>query len=155
MMLGDVQELNGAGLHPQLQSALSRALAATPADKAPGRYALDGDDIFMNVMLLTTQSPQEKAAELHADYIDIQLLLRGEERIFYGGAGTARVCEAWHEEEDYQLCQQIAHEQRVTLYPGMFAIFMPGEPHKPGCRVGEAQAIAKVVIKVRARLLTA
>lgn len=85
MMLGDVQELNGAGLHPQLQSALSRALAATPADKAPGRYALDGDDIFMNVMQLTTQSPQEKAAELHADYIDIQLLLRGEERIFYGG----------------------------------------------------------------------
>ncbi|MGY0155743.1 N-acetylneuraminate anomerase [Edwardsiella tarda] len=155
MMLGDVQGLNEAGLHPQLHAALCRALAATPADKEPGRYALDGDDIFMNVMQLTTQSPQEKAAELHADYIDIQLLLRGEERILYGCAGTARDCEAWHEEEDYQLCQQIAHEQCVTLHPGMFAIFMPGEPHKPGCRVGEAQAIAKVVIKVRASLLTA
>ncbi|WP_438334763.1 N-acetylneuraminate anomerase [Edwardsiella tarda] len=155
MMLGDVQGLNEAGLHPQLHAALCRALAATPADKEPGRYALDGDDIFMNVMQLTTQSPQEKAAELHADYIDIQLLLRGEERILYGCAGTARDCEAWHEEEDYQLCQQIAHEQCVTLHPGMFAIFMPGEPHKPGCRVGEAQAIAKVVIKVRASLLAA
>ncbi len=155
MMLGDVQGLNEAGLHPQLHTALCRALAATPADKEPGRYALDGDDIFMNVMQLTTQSPQEKAAELHADYIDIQLLLRGEERILYGCAGTARDCEAWHEEEDYQLCQQIAHEQCVTLHPGMFAIFMPGEPHKPGCRVGEAQAIAKVVIKVRASLLAA
>ena len=155
MMLGDVQGLNEAGLHPQLHAALCRALAATPADKEPGRYALDGDDIFMNVMQLTTQSPQEKAAELHADYIDIQLLLRGEERILYGCAGTARDCEAWHKEEDYQLCQQIAHEQCVTLHPGMFAIFMPGEPHKPGCRVGEAQAIAKVVIKVRASLLAA
>ncbi|WP_205438055.1 N-acetylneuraminate anomerase [Edwardsiella tarda] len=155
MMLGDVQGLNEAGLHPQLHAALCRALAATPAEKEPGRYTLDGDDIFMNVMQLTTQSPQEKAAELHADYIDIQLLLRGEERILYGCAGTARDCEAWHEEEDYQLCQQIAHEQCVTLHPGMFAIFMPGEPHKPGCRVGEAQAIAKVVIKVRASLLAA
>lgn len=67
MMLGDVQGLNEAGLHPQLHAALCRALAATPADKEPGRYALDGDDIFMNVMQLTTQSPQEKAAELHAD----------------------------------------------------------------------------------------
>ncbi|AOV96790.1 hypothetical protein A9798_07345 [Edwardsiella hoshinae] len=155
MMLGDVQGLNEAGLHPQLHAALCRALAASPAEKAPGRYALDGDDIFMNVMQLTTQSPQAKAAELHADYIDIQLLLRGEERILYGCAGTARACEAWHEAEDYQLCQQIANQQCVTLQPGMFAIFMPGEPHKPGCWLGEAQDISKVVIKVRASLLAA
>jgi YhcH/YjgK/YiaL family protein len=37
-----------------------------------------------------------------------------------------------HVEDDYQLCAAIDGEQVVTLTPGMFAIFMPGEPHKPG-----------------------
>ncbi|KSB86227.1 hypothetical protein LFZ31_19930, partial [Salmonella enterica subsp. enterica serovar Newport str. S09097] len=32
---------------------------------------------------------------------------------------------------------------------------MPGEPHKPGCAVGEPDDIKKVVVKVRASLLAA
>ncbi|MCX0221867.1 YhcH/YjgK/YiaL family protein, partial [Escherichia coli] len=47
----------------------------------------------------------------------------------------------------------IIDEQMITLKPGMFAIFMPGEPHKPGCAVETPAEIKKVVIKVRASLL--
>jgi YhcH/YjgK/YiaL family protein len=35
----------------------------------------------------------------------------------------------------------------------MFAVFMPDEPHKPGCTVTQAAEIKKVVIKVSASLL--
>ncbi|MGQ7189587.1 YhcH/YjgK/YiaL family protein, partial [Escherichia sp. HC-CC] len=76
-------------------------------EKAPGRYELQGDNIFMNVMTFNTQSPVEKKAELHEQYIDIQLLLNGEERILFGMAGTARQCEEFHHEDDYQLCSAI------------------------------------------------
>ena len=79
MMMGEVQSLPSAGLHPALQDALTLALAARPQEKAPGRYELQGDNIFMNVMTFNTQSPVEKKAELHEQYIDIQLLLNGEE----------------------------------------------------------------------------
>lgn len=95
-----------------------------------------------------------KKAELHAQYVDIQLLLSGEERILFAIAGAARQCEAWHVEEDYQLCSAMENQQSVTLRPGSFAVFMPGEPHKPGCVVDEAGEIKKVVIKVRADTLT-
>ncbi|MCH3846924.1 YhcH/YjgK/YiaL family protein, partial [Campylobacter jejuni] len=91
------------------------------------------------------QSPVEKKAELHQQYIDIQLLLNGEERILFGMAGTARQCEEFHHEDDYQLCSVIENEQAIILKPGMFAVFMPGEPHKPGCVVGEPGEIKKVV----------
>ena len=154
MVTGDIQALDSAGLHPVLTEALTLALAARPQDKVPGRYELRGDDIFMNVMAFATQPAESKKAELHAQYIDIQLLLRGEERILFGVAGTARQREAWHVEEDYQLCTVMEYEQSVTLRPGMFAVFMPGEPHKPGCVVGEAGEIKKVVVKVRADALT-
>lgn len=153
MIMGEVQSLPSAGLHPALQDALTLALAARPQEKAPGRYELQGDNIFMNVMTFNTQSPVEKKVELHEQYIDIQLLLNGEERILFGTAGTARECEEFHHEDDYQLCSAIENEQAIILKPGMFAVFMPGEPHKPGCVVGEPDEIKKVVVKVKADLM--
>lgn len=80
--------------------------------------------------------------------------MSGEERILFGMTDSARQCEEIHAEDDYQLCNHIADEQALTLKPGRFAIFMPGEPHKPGCAVG-TQGNQKVVIKVRASLLHA
>lgn len=153
MMMGKASVLSG--LHPVLAEALTQAIAARPQDKAPGRYALQGDDIFINVMTFATQPPEQKKAELHEQYIDIQLLLAGEERILYGVAGSARQCEEQHIEDDYQLCSAIEGMQRLDLKPGMFAVFMPGEPHKPGCVVKETEEIKKVVVKVRASLLDA
>jgi YhcH/YjgK/YiaL family protein len=155
MILADVRSLSSSGLHPVLRDALTLALAARPQEKASGHYALQSDIIFMNVMEFTTQLPTEKKAELHEQYIDIQLLLTGEERILFGVTGSARQCEAFHPEEDYQLCSEIADEQSVTLRPGMFAVFMPGEPHKPGCVSHKPDEIKKVVVKVRASLLDA
>lgn len=155
MILGEVRSLPSAGLHPVLLEALTLALTTRPQEKTAGHYELRGDDIFMNVMTFATQLPMEKKAELHEQYIDIQLLLTGAERIYFGVAGSARQCEAFHSEEDYQLCSQIADEQSVILQPGMFAVFMPGEPHKPGCAIREPSEIKKVVVKVRASLLGA
>ncbi|VEA74855.1 Putative sugar isomerase involved in processing of exogenous sialic acid [Salmonella enterica subsp. arizonae] len=49
MMMGEVRSLPSCGLHPRLLDALTLALAARPQEKAPGRYELQGDNIFMNV----------------------------------------------------------------------------------------------------------
>ncbi|MDM3452446.1 N-acetylneuraminate anomerase [Citrobacter sp. Cb028] len=153
MMSDELRSLPSAGLHPVLQQALTLAVAANPQEKTPGRYELQGDNIFMNVMQFATQSPEQKKAELHREYIDIQVLLSGEERILFGMTDSARQCEEMLVEDDYQLCSQIADEQAMVLKPGRFVIFMPGEPHKPGCVVQAPMDIKKVVIKVRASLL--
>lgn len=153
MMSAELRSLPSAGLHPVLQQALTLAVAANLQEKTPGCYELQGDNIFMNVMQFATQSPEQKKAELHREYIDIQVLLSGEERILFGMTDSARQCEEMHVEDDYQLCSQIADEQAMVLKPGRFVIFMPGEPHKPGCVVQAPMDIKKVVIKVRASLL--
>lgn len=153
MVTGEIQSLDSAGLHPVLAEALALALTVRPQEKAPGRYELRGDDIFMNVMTFATQSAESKKAELHVQYVDIQLLLMGEEQILFGVAGAARQCEELHADDDYQLCSVIENEQTITLRPGMFTVFMPGEPHKPGCTVALSRDIKKTVVKVRASLL--
>lgn len=155
MMLAEVQSLASSGLPAALVNALRLAVDARPEARAPGQYALQSDDIFMNVMQFSTQEPEQKRAELHAQYIDIQLLLAGEERILFGVEGSARQCEPMHHAEDYQLCHTIEGEQSIVLKPGMLVVFMPGEPHKPGCVVESVGEIKKAVVKVRASLLRA
>ena len=155
MMLGELQTLPLSGLPAVMGDALTLVVAARAQEKAPGHYALQGDDVFMNVMQFATQGPEQKKAELHAQYIDIQLLLAGEERILFGVAGSARDCGEMHSAEDYQLCSRIEGQQSVVLKPGMFVVFMPGEPHKPGCAVGIEGEIKKAVVKVRASLISA
>ena len=155
MMMGELQSLASSGLPAVLVNALALAVAARPQEKAPGHYEVQGKDIFMNVMQFCTQSPEQKKAELHTRYIDIQLLVAGEERILFGVAESARECEEMHSDEDYQLCRRIEGEQSIALRPGMFVVFMPGEPHKPGCITDLAGEIKKAVVKVRASLLTA
>lgn len=153
MIFGHLQQPLPAGLPTALWRAIALAQAHDLSNKAPGSYELQGDNVFMNVMQFTTGVPEEKKAELHMQFIDIQILLSGTERIYYGATGSARECEDAQVAEDYQLCQRIAGEQVLTLQPEMFAVFMPGEPHKPGCQVTLPADIKKVVIKVRADLL--
>ena len=44
-----------------------------------GRYEIDGDDIYAMIQKQTTAAPENKKAESHYKYIDIQYLIRGEE----------------------------------------------------------------------------
>lgn len=153
MINGHIDHLAQAGLAQPLYDAIVQALAHNPAQKAPDSYTLDGERLFMNVMTLTTQPPDEKKAELHRAYIDIQLLLEGQETIHYGVAESARDLEEWHPEQDYQLCRAIHYPQTLHLKAGMFAIFMPGEPHKPGCHDTLRSPLKKVVIKLHREAL--
>ncbi|WP_202306146.1 N-acetylneuraminate anomerase [Dryocola clanedunensis] len=155
MISGEFHHPESAGLPAALVNAIRVALAHEPQHKAPGSYPLQGDKLFMNVMTLTTSPPEEKKAEQHQAYVDIQLLLTGDETIYYGFHGSARECEEQHVEEDYQLCSHIESQQVLTLRAGQFAVFMPNEPHKPGCSVTQPGAIKKVVIKLHHSLLAA
>ncbi|MFU0911296.1 N-acetylneuraminate anomerase [Kluyvera intermedia] len=153
MIIGDIHHPEQAGLPTVLFEALKMALIANPTRLEPGCYPLQGDEMYMNVMQFSTQPAQAKRAELHADYIDLQILLTGEETIHYGLYDSARQRDEWHREDDYQLCDDIAQRQLVTLRAGMFAVFFPGEPHKPGIQGDEPGDIKKAVVKVKACLV--
>ncbi|MCU6668714.1 YhcH/YjgK/YiaL family protein [Enterobacteriaceae bacterium H4N4] len=150
MIVGHLNPLPAAGLSAVFCQAIEQALREGIADKEPGSYPLEGETLFVNVMQFDTQRAEDKRAELHRRYIDIQIVLEGEELIYYGLTGSARECDEWHEQEDYQLCERIENQQALTMTPGMFAIFMPGEPHKPGCYSAQPGRLKKAVIKLLA-----
>lgn len=154
MILARISELSAqTGIAPQLLAIIKQALAMHPETLSAGRHEIDGDDIFMNVMSFDTSEPQIKRYEQHREYLDIQVLLSGQERVDFGPFGAAIEPDVYHEDDDYLLCDEVAPCQTLHMQPGMFAIFLPGEPHKPGCISETAQSISKVVIKVHYRCL--
>ncbi len=110
---------------PRPASGRDSGRKSEPTEVRSGRYDLQGDDIYMNVMRLSTQPAQSKKAELHEKFIDIQILLEGEEIIHYGVTGSTRKCDAWHKEDDYQLCAEIAGQQQVVLEPRYVCHLLP------------------------------
>ena len=119
-----------------------------------GRHDID-DQIYMNVMELETAEPSSKKAELHHEYLDVQVLIRGTENIEVGANyPDLSKYESYNEADDYQLCADIDDKFTVTMKPKMFAVFYPYEPHKPCCVVnGKTEKIKKLVVKVPVKLI--
>lgn len=110
------------------------------------------EGINMNVMSFETTLPETKKAEMHRKFIDIQLLISGEEMIEYSVAqpNLAKYDE-YRDEDDYQLMltEMLEDKNELVLKPNMFVIFLPYEQHKPGNAVnGKCQKLKKLVVKV-------
>ncbi|EDJ88699.1 N-acetylneuraminate anomerase [Haemophilus influenzae] len=119
-----------------------------------GRHDIN-DQIYMNVMESETAEPSSKKAELHHEYLDVQVLIRGTENIEVGATyPNLSKYEDYNEADDYQLCADIDDKFTVTMKPKMFAVFYPYEPHKPCCVVnGKTEKIKKLVVKVPVKLI--
>ncbi|HDL8490703.1 TPA: YhcH/YjgK/YiaL family protein [Yersinia enterocolitica] len=142
-----------SGLPERLQWVLAY-LAKTPlAQLSCGRHGIDGELIFMNVMEFDTQLAENKKAEMHQTYADVQLLISGIEGIEYSVLTPTEHLEPYHADDDYQLIAEIPDKSQLRMLPGMFAVFLPGEPHKPGCQIAGSGTIKKAVVKVHYSLL--
>ncbi|HDL1730118.1 TPA: YhcH/YjgK/YiaL family protein, partial [Mannheimia haemolytica] len=109
--------------------------------------------IRMNVMSFETTPAEGKKAELHRKFIDIQLLIDGEEMIEYGlSQPDLSKYDEYRDEDDYQLTAEIDDKNNLILKPNMFAIFLPYEPHKPGNSVNGNKTLKKLVVKVPVEL---
>ena len=53
-------------------------------------------------------------------------------------------------EEDFFLTNDIETFSKLTLSEGDFAIFFPGEFHKPGCALEDSGQVKKIVFKIKA-----
>ncbi len=121
---------------------------------AVGRYEIDGDNIYVNVMEFDTQPENEKLAEVHRDYIDVQFLISGEEKICFAlPCETNPIAKEYDKESDAYLVEAMKGELSIIMKPKMFAIFLTEEPHKPGCIVSRSSSIKKAVVKVKKELL--
>lgn len=137
---------------------LARAVALlknTDFEALPtGRHEFDGEDIFFQVIDLTTKPIAELKPEVHRTYIDVQFLVRGRENIGFAiDTGKNTVSQDLLAERDLLFYEGVENESMVAMTPGCFAVFFPSDVHRPACQADGPAAIRKVVVKVRVALL--
>lgn len=121
------------------------------ADKAPGRYALDGDRMYATVVEDKTRAVELAQFEVHRKYIDVHYLVRGKELIGSANPVSLREAKPYSTETEAALYERPAKYKRLMLKPGEFTVFFPGQAHMPGCYVDRSAEIKKVVVKILAQ----
>lgn len=116
---------------------------------ADGRYDIEGDAIFANVMQLETAAPADKNYEAHRRYADIHYCISGRE---YIGSAPIESCE---EVTPFDTASDIGFytaeagsESWVMLRPHELCIDFPSDAHKPGCYKDAPSQLKKVCVKV-------
>lgn len=118
-----------------------------------GVYDLEGKDIYVQVFDAETGPVEEKRPESHEDYLDIQFLVTGEEKLgFTPNTGAYEVAEHILE-RDLIFYKSVENEGFVYATPGCFTVFFPNDIHRPAVAVAEPMVIRKVVVKVRTTLI--
>ena len=160
-------------LAPKAWEKVSAFLAGCTPETPAGRYELDGDRVYAMVQGYETHDADPDKLEIHRKYVDIQLLLSGEESVVCRSVAGLKETVPYNAEKDIAF-YRLAIEQSVplTLVPGNFAVFFPEEGHMPGvscagelycreCPVASEQPypptpprhVVKVVVKIAANAL--
>lgn len=133
------------GLHPNLDTAIDYLQRHSLAELPLGRTAVQGEQVFINVMDAELRPAEGAAFEYHRRYADLQVDLTGGE--YWGWAADGEPQGAFDPAGDIGF---VAGPEQAggLLGSGRFALFLPGEPHKPSCVHGSCTALRKAVVKI-------
>ena len=119
-----------------------------------GRHDIDGDNIYINVMEMTTHPFENSHPEVHQKYLDLMYWPEGGERIGVAPyLGNETIYES-HPENDIILLDEVADESILLATAGCFAVFFPWDAHRPALMIGNTPATSrKCVAKINMALL--
>jgi YhcH/YjgK/YiaL family protein len=127
----------------------SAIIAALTPESPDGDIPVEGRDVFIRVLTYNTVTRDKAVLETHRSYVDIQLTLKGDERIAIWPAGELRVRTPYDPAKDavyYEPSGSPAVE--LTLRPGFAGVFFPEDAHMPALIDEHPAEIRKVVVKV-------
>jgi YhcH/YjgK/YiaL family protein len=119
----------------------------TPETPA-GRYEI-ADGIYANVDEYEPKNYENCKFEAHKKYIDIQMVLSGEENLEYRCADGLKISEEYDEKRDIMFFENPEEKSDyVHLTPFKFALIYPHEAHKPQIKT-VSSFVKKVVVKIK------
>lgn len=114
---------------------------------SPGKYPIDGDNVYASVTEDPTKDYDKSAWESHRKYVDLQYVISGEEKIGVSPVAKVKVTEPYNKKKD------VAHYSGPgKIYeakPGSFFLFFPGTAHRPNITTDGNKTDKKIVIKIK------
>lgn len=134
-------------LHPLFRNAFE-ALQKTDWNQAEyGRHDIEGDALFINFAHYQTKIQDQCAWEAHRRYIDIQLMVEGEEKMGHAFQDTLQIKQPYASSQDVEFYS--GQGQLITFAPNTFAIYFPHDAHQPGVMLDAPGSVRKAVAKIQ------
>ena len=134
----------------ELQLSLKYLKNTDFSDMENGKYEFIEGKAFAIVQDYTSKPESEGKFEAHRKYIDIQFIVKGEEKIGKGNLEDFEEITEYDEEKDIVFLTPKDNEkvEFIKLKEGEFAIFTNKDVHMPSIAVENPSYVKKVVIKV-------
>ncbi|MBC7915279.1 MAG: YhcH/YjgK/YiaL family protein [Pyrinomonadaceae bacterium] len=110
-----------------------------------GKFDIGDTTSFGIGLEYTTRVSDKCLWEAHRKYLDIHVILEGEELVEIGDISNMEPTKEY--EDDYQLFKG-NKEHSLRLLPGKFLILFPNEVHKTGVKTKHCVGVKKIVFKL-------
>ena len=117
------------------------------ADIENGTYLLNSR-VKVVVSEYETKKVNENGYEAHKRFIDIQCVLRGEEKVCCLPIEKLKETQPYNEEIDAAFYEANTQTQEMIIGNGFFAIYFPQDGHMPQLCFEKTELVKKVVVKV-------
>lgn len=133
--------------HKAFPMAFEFIAEAVKRDLAPGKYEIDGSNVFAIVQEYTTK-PKGEEFEAHRQYIDIQYIVSGQESMECAELKNCQVVTPYDAQKDcaMHICTGVSAQMEFDA--GTFAVFFPRDAHKPGFMLNMPGTVKKIIVKV-------
>lgn len=132
------------GIHPTLDRALELLNDEFLRSVGTETVHLDGDRLYATLNSYETVPLEDTFFEAHRRYLDIHVLIKGEERVDI--ANPEKLTEFEHRDDFYAYRGE--GDQTVILRPGNFLVAFPGDAHRIKIQTFGPCAVEKVVFKI-------
>ncbi|MBC8584308.1 YhcH/YjgK/YiaL family protein [Youxingia wuxianensis] len=153
MIYGNINAKEDLSIYPKaIQNAILFFKNSTDLlTRKPGYFDLDGNRLKLQVLDVKTLPRQQKRPEVHRQYVDVQLLVKGKEHmIYYPDLGNNQVEEDRLVEADtlFYKTNPLIQENFIEMQEGDYAILFPTDVHIPAVASENSMVIRKIVLKV-------
>lgn len=134
-------------IHPLFAKAFKYLTTTDFTDFERGTYMIDGNNLFALFNDYLTKSDGQ--LESHHEYIDIQYMISGSEKMGYAPLEDQKESIPYNAEKDIVFYDGKSSD--IIVKPGMFAIFFPTDLHLPGLKIDKSLPIKKIVVKIKVK----
>ncbi|HRC88524.1 MAG TPA: YhcH/YjgK/YiaL family protein, partial [Bacteroidales bacterium] len=118
-----------AAISPRIKAALDYLADTDFSGVEPGRYEIDGQNLYVMVQQYDTIPKEQAKWECHRNYIDIQFIVEGVEQIGFSNVENMKILVEYDPVKDIEILT--GDGDYVTLDRGSFGIFFPQDAHQP------------------------
>jgi biofilm protein TabA len=112
-----------------------------------GRHDIDGDNVYASVTENPTKDFDSTTWESHRNYIDLQYVILGKEKIGVSAFEKLTVTKPYDARRD--AANYSGNGKLYDAEPGTFFLFFPSDAHRPNIANNGKAPDKKIVIKVR------